>query len=379
MKKNTFLIISCLLLFFSTNSLAQINGSKLRISLITCAPGNELYALFGHTAIRILDSTNGSDIVYNYGTFDFNDANFYTKFIRGKLDYFLSTEDYTSFLNIYQYEMRSVTEQVLAFSPEQKISIQAFLNNNLLGNNKYYHYDFLYDNCTTRALQIINTNDTLLTSINNKLVPNGTTYRNMLHSYLDAGSHPWSKLGIDLLLGAKTDKVVTVKESMFLPELLQKGVNNSQGKIVAATTQPYSTNNTYVATGKYLPIICTTIFALLIIGIAETKKANRLIPTIDSILFYITGLVGILLLFMWFGTNHQTCSNNYNLLWAMPINFFAAFYVWKKPNFFKVYCTIYSILLALLLLSWWWLPQQLNIAFIPIVVLLSYRTYHLSK
>jgi hypothetical protein len=134
---------------------AQEASTGLRISLLTCSPGQELYSVFGHSALRIVDSAAGTDIVYNYGTFDFNDPDFYTKFVRGRLRYFLSQSSFADFMYEYAYFKRPVKEQVLSISSEEKHSIQQALFENISGENRFYRYDFLFDNCTTRLRDLI--------------------------------------------------------------------------------------------------------------------------------------------------------------------------------------------------------------------------------
>ena len=92
-----------LLLFTSNISFSQSDSCTLRISLLTCSPGAELYSTFGHTALRVTDLTTGSDLIYNYGTFDFNEE-FYPKFVLGKLLYYLSVETFDGFVYAYQME-----------------------------------------------------------------------------------------------------------------------------------------------------------------------------------------------------------------------------------------------------------------------------------
>ncbi len=134
---------------------AQDTRCHTRISLLTCAPGEELYSTFGHTALRVIDSVAGSDIVYNYGTFDFDDPNFYMKFIRGKLDYFLSVNQFPDFMYEYQYFQRSVWEQEINLSCSEKQQLMSALALNMQGDNRKYKYDFIYDNCTTRVRDLI--------------------------------------------------------------------------------------------------------------------------------------------------------------------------------------------------------------------------------
>ena len=162
MKKNKTLLRLFFLLNFSFlifNSYAQ-DSSHLRISLLTCSPGEELYSTFGHSAFRVTDSSKAiedewRDVVYNYGTFNFDDDCFYLKFLRGKLLYYVSTERFPDFKNLYQSTNRGMNEQVLNLNETEKITLQHFLNENIKEENKYYKYDFFFDNCTTRLRDIL--------------------------------------------------------------------------------------------------------------------------------------------------------------------------------------------------------------------------------
>ena len=156
MKSSSLLLFVLLFLFnvHTQTSLAQ-DSSRIRISLLTCTPGDELYSIFGHSAIRIIDSNSVTDYVFNYGTFNFEDDGFYLKFIRGKLLYFLSVENSQDFMYEYSSMRRGITEQVLNFSAEEKKQIEYALIENLKDENKYYKYDFFLDNCTSRLRDII--------------------------------------------------------------------------------------------------------------------------------------------------------------------------------------------------------------------------------
>src|SRR5678815_12567 len=127
----------------------------LRISLLTCTPGQELYSTFGHSALRLTDSLTGEDIIYNYGTFDFDDPGFYSKFTRGKLLYFVSVDKFQNFLEEYEYYQRGITEQVLNLSCTERGKLFSALQENAKDANKYYKYDFMVDNCTTRLRDIV--------------------------------------------------------------------------------------------------------------------------------------------------------------------------------------------------------------------------------
>ncbi|MGZ5222406.1 MAG: Lnb N-terminal periplasmic domain-containing protein, partial [Chitinophagaceae bacterium] len=220
------------LLLFSFFSFLMLTARSqdscgLRISLLTCSPGEELYSTFGHTALRVQDMQTGTDHVYNYGSFEFG-PDFYTEFIKGKLLYFLSVEDFSDFMYQYEYERRSVQEQVVLLDCNEKQNLLNALQKNAEEQNKYYRYDFLFDNCTTRAGDMVAAQSDTPVIFNNILPAETPSFRNLLHTYLDRGQQPWSKLGIDILLGSRLDRKVTNREAMFLPDYLLKGFDSAR-------------------------------------------------------------------------------------------------------------------------------------------------------
>lgn len=354
----------------------------LRLSLLTCAPGEELYSTFGHTAIRVADSASGIDEVYNYGTFAFS-PDFYYEFVKGKLLYALSVEEFQNFVLQYQAESRSIIEQELNLSCEQKQQLVAALRLNALPENRYYRYDFLFDNCTTRARDIIAMHSGGVVKYPLLFPEKQPTFRQLIYVYLNKGNQDWSKLGIDLLLGAKLDRQASNIETMFLPDNLMKGFGAATvaaHPLVAVETpmlvMPYIGSESYLLT----PVV-VFLFLLLAIGLLSFIKsawAQRLVSAFDFVLFFMLGCIGILLLFMWFGTDHQLCANNYNLLWAPPTHLAAAFFLHKKKRWLTVYLRVTFWVTVGLLLLWAFLPQQLNIALLPLILLIALRSYLLS-
>src|SRR4051812_31433154 len=372
-----FVLFLVNLLFFAAQA-QDSSGCHMRISLLTCAPGQELYSTFGHTAIRITDSVTRTDIVYNYGTFDFDDPNFYMKFIRGKLDYFLSADHFPEFMYEYEETQRSVAEQVLNLNCTQKQQIIQALATNMQGTNRMYKYDFIYDNCTSRVRDLI-FGSLPGSGITKQLVPEGTTARNLIHTYLDRGGEPWSKLGIDILLGAKLDRPLDNKVAMFLPDYLLKGVDSA----VINKTQPLNEQKRMLldvpspvaASWNYTPLALFTIICglLAVLYLSPGKRAQSISRFMDSFLLYLTGILGILLVFMWWGTDHKMTKGNLNLLWALPTNVIAAFFLWRNPQWLRSYFYVAFAINAFLLAAWFWLPQEINIAIAPMVLLLLFR------
>jgi hypothetical protein len=371
-----------LLLLFQT-SFSQTDSCGLRISLLTCSPGEELYATFGHTALRVQHAATGTDEVFNYGMFEFN-PDFYPKFIRGKLLYNLGVESYPDFAYTYQYEQRSVAEQELRLSCGQKEKLWMALRENAKEENRHYRYDFLFDNCTTRARDMIAQHAGALVQFQNILPEERFTFRNMLHIYLDSGRQYWSKLGIDLLLGAKLDRQVTNKEAMFLPDYLMKGVDKAKLENRPLATPPATILQMPMIrkqAGLLRPAIVFTALLFLVLLLSRSKgpKALSLLRMFDKVFFLALGLAGLLLLFMWFGTDHVVCRDNLNLLWALPTHLAAAFFAGKNTDRSLTYFKAVFWVMLLLLAAWAFLPQQLNIALLPLILLIAARSYQLSK
>ncbi len=375
MKKKILALVILLLSLGSMQTTNAQDSSHLRISLLTCTPGEELYSIFGHSAIRIVDSSSVTDYVFNYGTFNFDDEGFYIKFMRGKLLYYVNAERFDNFVYNYQMEGRGIREQELDFTPAEKITIQRSLLENLKEENKYYQYDFFLDNCTTRLRDILLSYKQPRPQLP-AAMPANTTFRQAIYTYLNKGGKNWSKLGIDLLLGAKTDKVMSVSEQAFLPDNLMQSIDSCRNlKLVAGSKQLYWIENKKEPAHWFTPLVFFTLLLLIIFitGLSSNEKAVSVLFNFDRMLFFTTGLLGILLLLMWFGTDHSMTKNNYNLIWALPTHTIAAFLLNKKNKFVTLYFTGTSIAMGLLLISWFLIPQTLNIALIPFVILLLYR------
>ena len=375
-----------LVLLTAGTSHAATDSSRLQISLITCAPGAELYSVFGHTALRIVDSAANTDIIYNYGTFNFDDPDFYSKFVRGKLMYFLSQQSFPDFLYEYAYFKRGVTEQVLQLSPIEKKEIQLSLFENVREENRYYKYDFLYDNCATRLRDII-----FKTNKDNAFEPkafaqNGTTFRDYLHNYLSRAEMQWTTLGIDLLLGIGADKTMTTAECMFLPDYLAQGVSlaiKGNAKLVERDRVhlPNAQDPPIKLPFWQTPLFFFSFLAFLVVlpSFFRSKAIASFQSIMDRIIFVLSGLLGLLLLFMWFGTDHQSFASNLNLVWAMPINFLVAFSIKRSRKWLKTYLRYYSLLLLLMMIPVLLQPGIINVGLFPLILALSFRSWMLSR
>jgi len=379
------LFLTLLTIHYSLFTFSQTDSCDLRISLLTCSPGTELYSTFGHSALRVVDKSTGTDIIYNYGVFDFNDPDFYAKFVRGKLLYYLDQENFIDFLYNYSADNRSVSEQLLQLTCSEKKEMQQFLFTNLRPENRSYKYDFLFDNCTTRLRDLVMKKSGKKYLTTDILSNQPTSFRNHIHYYLNMNRMHWSKLGIDLLLGAKLDRLMTADEAMFLPDYLEKGFDSSSNAgtpLVQQKIALYLKKDTGDMDGNPLTtpafIFSFILGAIAVLSFLSFRGSVTLLALSDFLLFMVTGLLGVLLIFMWTGTDHQICANNYNLLWALPTHLIAAFLTRKQTPFAKNYFRFTALLSALLVLAWFFLPQELNPAIIPVVLLLGWRAWRIS-
>jgi hypothetical protein len=386
-KAQRIALIACFLLFLSRLSPAQAPlSADAEISLLTGSPGNALYTTFGHSAIRVRDPHQSLDLVFNYGTFDFSTPNFYMKFLRGKLDYMLSVESFERFQLGYYYGNQWVIEQVLGLDSVQKQTVFNHLAINYRPENRYYKYDFFFDNCATRIRDLFDNSlgDRLISRHPERWTSQPATFRTLLRHYL-TGWQMWSGLGIDIILGMPTDRAALPDEYLFLPDFMAETYRLSQVITETGEAQNYVKNEETIITNRpkpdppgFLMPRPVTWMLLAAIGLLTAlgfylKKPLR---AIDVFLFGLAGAIGALIVFLWFFTEHSATKNNLNILWAWPSHLPLLFLFFRsgKNVFFKRYLLAYISILAVLLGSWAWLPQHLNPALIPILILLILRS-----
>lgn len=349
------------------------------ISLLTCGSGNDLYSIFGHTALRVKDPKNNLDVVFNYGTFQFSD-DFYVQFVMGKLNYRLSVDSFEGFERGYQYENRWVVEQILNLDSLERIEVFEFLTTNYQPENREYLYDFFYDNCSTRP------RDLFETVLGNKLIYHFPTYEadtnfhDMLDVYLP--NMQWADCGMDLGLGKTADRLLSERDKMFLPDYVLSTYDNAEilrennpvpfvsekRLIVESIPVPQPFN-------YYQPLIVFWGLFVLYLLVFFIPFAKRLIKILDFILYFLVGIAGLLILFLWFVTDHTTTQVNFNLLWTIPLYIFTAFTVFikSKPLVLKRFYLVAAVLNVLLLLTWIFLPQDMNEVYIPVILILLWR------
>ncbi|WP_296145949.1 DUF4105 domain-containing protein [uncultured Flavobacterium sp.] len=290
-----------------------------KISILTIGTANESHTLYGHTGIRILDQKRGIDIVYNFGYFDFETPYFLAKFVKGDLQYFVATNQYSDFEYSYRMENRSIYEQTLNLSLDKKQQLSDKLHQNLFSEDRYYTYKFIDKNCTTMVIDKVN--EVLGSKIITTKKPVAITYRELLNTYL--GNTFFQKLGINIIFGAKTDKKADV---LFLPLELMNVLKTTQfeGKpLVSETKTIFEADVTKRPTSLWDNYY---VFSAVILLVLVFRK-NR----IYCFYFAILGLVGTFLSLVGFYSFHEEVNWNYNILLFNP-TLFVWLYFYQKNN-----------------------------------------------
>lgn len=373
-----FLFTSLLLSFFLSFSQIPQLTENTEISIITIGPGNLLNDSFGHNGFRV--KNNFQDIIYDYGRYNFNDPNFYTNFAKGKLKYLMGAANTKDVLSFYKQQNRTIKEQILNLNQQQKENLLSYLANNYKPENRPYLYDFFYDNCATKmrdvSENILNGN----IKYNTPKVYKKETFRELIQNNLYWNS--WGSFGIDIALGSVIDRIATPREYMFLPENIFQffeaaTFNDSKTPIVKSSQIIYAQKG-YFAKGSFFtsPIFILSLISLFILFITyKNKKNNKRSKWLDTIIFTVTGIVGLLLLLLWFATDHTATAQNYNLLWACPISLIVIFQIFKKrpKQWFISYLKLLVIMLCLMTLHWFIGVQVYAYALIPILIALCIR------
>ena len=339
----TGLFLLCLTTVFAQQAPASVepvedmNMDSVEISLLTCEPHDEVYSLYGHTAIRYHDKRHGGlDAAFNYGVFDFRKPFFALRFVFGITDYELGAYPYRLFKKEYEYFGSEVTEQVINLTNEEKLQLRLALAENMLPENTVYRYNFFYNNCTTKARDIIEK------CINGRIEYIGykedtISYREAVHAM--TADYPWARFGNDLLLGIQADQPTTTRQQEFLPGHLMRDFRNAVIHAEDGTTRPLvqeeriavPAGTPVVQSGFPLsPLAC----GLIILGIGTLLfviefRNKRAFLLWDILLMVGTGTLGIVLFLMVF-SEHPTVSINLQLLLFNPLPWFFLWPVIKR-------------------------------------------------
>ena len=343
---------------------------RIQFSIITCDAGEDIYTIWGHTAIRVVDSVNNSDIVFNYGTFNFNEPNFIAKFLKGDLLYFVSVNNYSDFLYEYQFEKRNVYEQVLKLSTAEKIKWYTALQVNMMGDNRFYLYNFISDNCTTRVKDGLFKN----TNFQATSVP-VKSYRSEVVSAPYKQGLPWIGLGIDLLLGAYSDQKPSDNQAGFLPFLLHTQIASTGRLVVKENVLTYASEKP-VSSNSPIYILLALLLFYAFCSKWNSLITQRIAKVLDIVLLVSFTVGGSLMVYMSLISKHTACHQNYNLMCMHPLYFIALVFYFIRSKAIGQIGMLFLASIAGLIITSYWLPQHFSIevwTLIAIAALLNYR------
>lgn len=385
MRKYLLVYLLLLLIYPLTAEQKVELSEESEISILICGPSHDAsFTLYGHAAFRIKDPAHNFDTILNYGLFNHRAPNFIFKFALGETDYYLGAASYLDYIIEYQMRGSYVTELVLNLTTEEKNKIWDALLINYLPENRMYRYNFFFDNCATRLVTMVENN------VDGKVIYDTTnqpeqTFRDLINYC--TREHIWQTFGCDLALGSPTDRIATPREKMFLPEFLEAGFKNakiqsSNGdsrnlvKAVIPLAEFDPDINNYPPE-KFTPIILLTLLYICILTITIYGwRKGKYSKALDLVLFTIAGLAGCLLFFISCISVHPAVFPNWSLVWLHPLHLVGALLITVK-KFEKAayyYHFINFVALILLLPAWIFLPQHLNIAFIPLILTLLTRS-----
>ncbi len=360
------------------NANAQISDSA-QVSILTIYPGEAIYSLWGHSALRIEDPVTQTDIAYNYGTFDFrNPLSFILRFAYGKLDYQLSLSYSPALLEHSWLSLgRGVVEQRLNMTAEETRALYEYLSINALPENRVYRYDFLYDNCSTRILDALES--ALQTEIAES-TPADQSFRDMIRPYLR--THAGLDLAVNLAMGIPVDQDATERQRSFLPVELQNLLENAEkstgGPLVAqtdtlfgnpASPQPRQTMSLPTIIGW---MIFLTAFILSVRDLPRPR--NRIF---DTILLGIVTVLGLQITFFWGISLHEITRPNLHILWAWPLHIIPLFFTQKSWTVIYWYTAMGTAILFAVGTPWW--AQSLPPATLPVALAAALRCFILAR
>ena len=365
--------------FFVWGNAQQLDS--IRASLITCSPGQEVYALYGHTALRLQNFTTGEDVVFNYGVFSFKQPHFIWRFVRGQCDYMVVPIPWQYFTREYEERGSSITAQVLNLTPQEASRLYANMVEDCKPENRQYRYNFLYNNCTTKV------RDAIENCVEGHVVYPDTvplyTYREMLHQYTK--DHPWAQEGNDILLGAAVDTLLCARAAMFAPEYMLRYADNAfiyadnndkrplvLDREILLQKKPQKVEPEFLFPPMQAMLILLA-FAVLIVLLE--RWLNWQFWLWDALLLLGQGLAGLLLLFMFFFSEHPAVNSNWQIWVLNPIALVALPMVIKAAYKRKktLWHAVFFVILTTFLVFSPWMPQEFGKLVVPLALTLLTR------
>jgi hypothetical protein len=337
----TILLIATPLLIFSEDTPAgggsaqSRRGDYLTIKAALLGPGDELPFWWGHFSLIIQDDLTGVSHFIDYGVFSYDQQGFIMNFARGRMWYTTGVNETDRSISWYKQLNRDITMVTLNLSPEQKEKFLELIALSLEPENINYLYNFFSDNCVTRITDKID--DVLDGQFYAKAAatPAYRTLRQTIRRFLR--EHPVWDLLLNFWLGQVVDRPITIKEELFLPEaafnfisgFVYTDADGNEQKLAgtveiinrADRLPPLATSKSNIPFSLAAGILVAALLCFIQFYILKHHpiQGRRLLGILYSIIGLILGVIGSLLFFMEFFSNHNYTYENINVLFANPL------------------------------------------------------------
>lgn len=366
-------ILSRLLILLLLSLCGLTAEAELQVSVITCWPGQEVYELYGHTALRIRGSERNEtpfDSVWNYGVFSYNEPNFVGRFVKGEMMYQVAGYPFSYFMPGYVWSERRVEEQILNLTDAQAANLRHALQVNCLPQNRVYLYDYVRDNCSTRVWDRIDAAAEGIRIPDGQLYP---TYREAMRAY--HSHYPWYSLGIDLALGYPIDTAINNADQLFLPIALHDKLAAAKlpdGRPAVRSVQVLNTglpDATLPPTPWYLSPLFWG-WMLFALAIVYTAYCRRMFNWPEALLFGIIGMAGCVVAYLVFFSIHRAASPNLLLTWINPLALLVPALIWSRRTrpIAVAYMIAQAIALIFTAIVWPFQTQCGNAAMLPVAL-----------
>ena len=372
-----------LLIFFFLSSFSfsmEQDIDRYNISILTVSPGKDLVDAFGHSGIRVVDNELNYDVVFNFGIYDFQAPDFYSNFVKGRPIYSLGINNYNRFFNDYKNQKRGILEHKIQISKNKKDALIRLLFENSRQENKFYVYEYFNDNCSTKVadLFIENFNDEIYNFEINLSSKSNYSYRSLIYKMIPKNS--WGSLGIDICLGSIIDQDISYRQTFFLPSKFGSFLDTIESvnpEIIESKlllkSQDVFEESSFNLTSPLFVILFVSILTILVSF--RDYRNNKQTKILDILLISITTMIGLLISYLWFYSDHSAASQNYNILWASPLNIllFIDLFTRKKRKWILGYLKFIFIMLLLMMSHWILSVQTFNITLFSFIFALLIR------
>ena len=372
-----------LLIFFFLSSFSfsmEQDIDRYNISILTVSPGKDLVDAFGHSGIRVVDNELNYDVVFNFGIYDFQAPDFYSNFVKGRPIYSLGINNYNRFFNDYKNQKRGILEHKIQISKNKKDALIRLLFENSRQENKFYVYEYFNDNCSTKVadLFIENFNDEIYNFEINLSSKSNYSYRSLIYKMIPKNS--WGSLAIDICLGSIIDQDISYRQTFFLPSKFGSFLDTIESvnpEIIESKlllkSQDVFEESSFNLTSPLFVILFISILTILVSF--RDYRNNKQTKILDILLISITTMIGLLISYLWFYSDHSAASQNYNILWASPLNIllFIDLFTRKKRKWILGYLKFIFIMLLLMMSHWILSVQTFNITLFSFIFALLIR------